>query len=88
MENFTDKMLDKYKDHPSIYYTGNFYKYFRNFEHVDRAERGRSADEFNNILEFEAKTSCTRSGNGCFLDCNKHVLEKILTKRYIEFKQP
>ena len=25
---FIDKILDKYDDHPSIYYTGNIYRYF------------------------------------------------------------
>ena len=45
-------MLDKYDDHPSISYTGNIYRYFRNFKRVTRSDRGRGANEFNNILEY------------------------------------
>ena len=31
LAKFIDKFLDKYDDHPSIYYTGNIYRYFRNY---------------------------------------------------------
>ena len=48
---FIDKILDKYDNHPSIYYTGNIFRYFRNFKRVNRSEHGRGANEFNNILE-------------------------------------
>ena len=51
LAKFIDKILDKYDDHPSIYYTGNIYRYFRNFKRVTRSEHGRGANEFNNIQE-------------------------------------
>ena len=31
LAKFIDKTLDEYDDHLSIYYTGNLYRYFRNF---------------------------------------------------------
>ena len=34
LAKFIDKILDKYHDHPSIYYTGNIYRYFKNFKRV------------------------------------------------------
>ena len=37
LAKFIDKRLDKYNDHPSIYYTGNIYRYFRNFKRVNRS---------------------------------------------------
>ena len=46
-----DKRFDKYDDHPSIYYTGDIYRYFRNFKRANRSEHGRGANEFNNIEE-------------------------------------
>ena len=48
-----DKILDKYDDHPSIYYTGNIYRYFKNYKKVNRSNHGRGADEFNDILEYQ-----------------------------------
>ena len=30
LAKFKDKILDKYDDQPSIYYTGNIYRYFKN----------------------------------------------------------
>ena len=39
-----EKMLDKYDDHPSICYTGNFIRFFRNFKRVNRSEHGRRAN--------------------------------------------
>ena len=47
---FIDKILDKYDDHPSLFYTGEIYRYFRKFERENRAEHGRGANEFNHIL--------------------------------------
>ena len=47
LAKFIDKILDKYDDHPSIYYTGNNYRFFRNFKRVTRSEHGRGANEFN-----------------------------------------
>ena len=64
-----DKLLDKYDNHPSIYYTGSIYRYFRNFKRVNRSEYGRGANDINNILEYEGINCCIPSGNGCFLKC-------------------
>ena len=32
LAKFIDKIIDKYDDHPSIYHTGNIFRYFRNFK--------------------------------------------------------
>ena len=40
LAKFIHIMLDKYDDHPSIYYTGNIYWYFRKFKRVNRTEHG------------------------------------------------
>ena len=67
LAKFIDKILDKYDDHPSIYYTGNIYRYFRNYKRIIRSDHGRGANEFNNIQEYEGENCYIPSGNGCFL---------------------
>ena len=71
LAEFLDKILDKYDNHPSIYYTGNIYRYFRKFKSVTRSEHGRGANEFNNILEYE--------GENCFIPSGKDVFSNVLT---------
>ena len=85
LAKFIDKLLDKYDDHPSIYYTGGIYRYFRNFKRVNRSEYGRGADEFNNILEYEGKNCYIPSGNGCFLKCVIYIFDKDFSIEYFEF---
>ena len=80
-----DKILDKYDDHPSIYYTGNIYRYFRNFKRVNRSFHGRGANEFNNIEEYEGDRCYIPSGNGCFLKCINYILDKDFSIEYFEF---
>ena len=82
---FIDKILDKYDDHPSIYYTGNIYRYFRNFKRVKRSDHGRGANEFNNIEEYEGKNFYIPSGNGCFLKCINYNFDKDFGIEYFEF---
>ena len=53
LAKFIDKILDQYDDHPSIYYTGDIYRYFRNFKRVNRSDHARGANEFNNIEKYE-----------------------------------
>ena len=77
LAKFIDKILDKYDDHPSIYYTGNIYRYFRNFKRVNRSEHGRGANEFNNILEYEGDNCYIPSGKGCFLKCINFIFNKV-----------
>ena len=84
---FIDKLLDRYDDHPSIYYTGNIYRYIRNFKRVTRSEHGRAANEFNNILEYKGKNCYVLSGNGCFLKCINYIFNKDFTMEYFEFIQ-
>ena len=36
LAKFIDKILNKYDDHPTIYYTGSIYRYHRNFKRVRR----------------------------------------------------
>ena len=85
LAKFIDKILDKYDDHPSIYYTGNIYRYFRNFKRVNRSEHGRGANEFNNFLEYEGENCYIPSGNGCFLKCINYIFNKDFSKEYFEF---
>ena len=52
LAKFIDKNSDKYDHHPSIYYTGNIIRIFRNFKQVNRSNHGRCASEINNILGY------------------------------------
>ena len=85
LAKFIDKILDKYDDHPSIYYTGNIYRYFRKFKRVTRSEHGRRANEYNNIQEYEGENCCITSGNGCFLKCINYIFKKDFSTEYFEF---
>ena len=85
LAKFIDKTLDKYDDHPSIYYTGNIYSYFTNFKRVNRSEHGRGANEFNNILENKGENCYIPSGNGCFLKCINFIFNKDFSIEYFEF---
>ena len=85
LAEFIDKILDKYEDHPSIYYTGNIYRYFKNFKRVNRSNHGRGANEFNDILEYEGDRCYIPSGNGCFLKCINYIFDKDLSTEYFEF---
>ena len=38
LAKFIGKILYKYDDHPSIYYTGNVYRFFRIFKGVNKSE--------------------------------------------------
>ena len=85
LAKFIDKILDKYDDHPSIYYTGNIYRYFKNFKRVNRSEHGRGANEFNNIEEYNGKNCYILDGKGCFLKCINCIFNKDFNKEYFEF---
>ena len=85
LAKFIDKILDKYDDHPSIYYTGNIYRYFRNFKRVNRSDHGRGANEFNNIEEYEGKKCYIPSENGCLLKCINYIFDKDFSMEYFEF---
>ena len=87
LAKFIDKILDKYDDHPSIYYTGNIYRFFRNFKRVTRSEHGRGANEFNTIQEYEGGNCYIPSGNGCFLKCINYIFDKDFSMQYLEFIQ-
>ena len=87
LAKFIEKNLDKYDDHPSINYTGNIYRYFRNFKQVYRSEHGRGADEVNNILECEGDNFFIPTGNRCFLKCNNYNFRKDFSMEYYEFIQ-
>ena len=87
LAEFLHKILDKYDNHPSIYYTGNIYRYFRKFKRVTRSEHGRGANEFNNILEYEGEICFILSGNGCFLKCINYIFKKDFSTEYFEFIQ-
>ena len=85
LAKFIDKMLDKYDEHPSIYHTGNIYRYFKNYKKVNRSKHGRGANEFNDIQEYEGERRYIPSGNGCFLKCINYVFKKDFSKEYFEF---
>ena len=87
LAKFIDKILDKYDDHPSIYYTGNVYRYFRNYSRVNRSKYGRGANEFNKILDHKGKYCYIPSGNGCFLVCINYIFKKDFSMEYFEFIQ-
>ena len=85
LARFIDKILDKFDDHPSIYYTGNIYRYFTNFKRVNRSDHGRGANEFNIIEEYEGKICYIPNGNGCFLKCINYIFDKDFSIEYFEF---
>ena len=85
LAKFIDKIIDQYDDHPSIYYTGNIYRYFKNFKRVNRSEHGRGADEFNDIEEYEGYRCYIPNGNGCFLKCINYIFDKDFSTEYFEF---
>ena len=68
LAKFIDKILDKNDDHPSLYYTGNFYRYFKQ---VNRSEHGRGANKLNNILECE--------GKNCYIPLEMDAFSNILS---------
>ena len=85
LAKFIDKILDKYDDHPSIYYTGDIYRNFKNYKKVNRSDHGRGANEFNNFEEYKGKNCYIPSGNGCFLKCINYIFDKDFSKEYFEF---
>ena len=85
LAKFIDKIFDKYDDHISIYYTGNIYRYFRNYKRIYRSEHGRGANEFNNIEEYNGEKCYIPSGNGCFLKCINFIFNRDFNKEYFEF---
>ena len=85
LAELTNKKLDKYDDHPSIYYTGKIYRYFRNFKRVNRSDHGRGANEFNNNLECEGDKCYIPSGNSCFLQCINYIFDKDFSMEYLDF---
>ena len=85
LAKFIDKILDKYDDHPSIYYTGNIYRYFRNYKRINRSDHGKGANEFNNIEKYNGKNCYIPNGNGCFLKCINYIFDKDFSTEYFEF---
>ena len=85
LANFIDKILHNYDDHPSIYYTGNIYTYFRKFKRVNRSDHERGANEFNDIEEYEGDRCYIPSGNGCFQKCINYIFDKDFSIEYFEF---
>ena len=78
MAKLIDKKLDKYDDHPCIYYTGSIHRYLRNFKRVNTSEHGRGAIELINILEFEGENCFIPNGKACFLKINIFYLQERL----------
>ena len=71
LSEFIDKILVKYDDHPSIYYTGNNYRFFKNFDRLNRSEHGRCAKKFNNFSEYE--------GENYYIPSEMVVFSNVLT---------
>ena len=85
LAKFIDKRLDKFDDHPSIYYTGNIYRHFKNYKKVNRSNHGRGADEFNDILEYQGNNCYIPNGNGCFLKSINYIFDKDFSIEYFDF---
>ena len=86
LAKFVDNILDKYDDHPSLYYTvillGILNRYFKR---VNRSEHGRGTNELNNILEYEGENCYKPNGNGCFLKCMIYIFKKDFSMEFFEF---
>ena len=76
LAEFIDKIMNKYDDHTSIYFTGSIYRCFRSFKRVTGSDHGRRANEDNNILEFEGINYYIPSGNACFLKRINYIFKK------------
>ena len=87
LAKFIDKKLDKYDDHPSIYYMGKINRYFRNFKRVNRSEHGRRDDEHINIWGNEGENCDIPRGSACFFKCLNYSFKKEFSKEYFEFIQ-
>ena len=55
LAKFIDKILNQYDGRPSIIFTCNVFRYFKNSRRVNRAENGQRTDKFNSILEYEVE---------------------------------
>ena len=75
---FIDKILDKYDDHRSEYYTGNIRWYFRNFRSATRSNHGGGSNDLNNIQEYKGSNFYEPSGNRCSLKYNNYISKKVL----------
>ena len=79
--------MGKYDNHPSVFYTVNVYRCFRNYKSVNRSEHGSGANFFNHILEYEGENCNTPRGSGCFLKFNNYFFKKDFSMNYFDFKQ-
>ena len=62
-----EKTNDRYDYRRNIFYNGDKFSFFRNSRRVNRVERGKRADEFNFIFEYEGKNIYIPNGNERFL---------------------
>ena len=77
LANFIDKKFDIYDIHPSIYYTGNIYGYFRIYKQVKKSDHGRCANEFNIFQEYKGTNCYILSGNVCFLKFTSTIFSSL-----------
>ena len=76
--------MDKNNDHPSIYYTSNIRRYFRNFKRTSRAEHGKGVNELQNTMENE-DVNCYISG--FTLKWIRYLFKKDFSMKFFEFIQ-
>ena len=67
LANVIDKIFDEKNVKPSIYYSGIFYRYFRNFKRVNSSDHGRGDNEFKKFLGYDGQNCYILSGNASFL---------------------
>ena len=70
-----------------MYYTGNIYRYFRNFKRVTRSDHRRGANEFSNFQEYKGINCYIPSENACFLKCISYIFKNDLSMEYFVFMQ-
>ena len=54
---FIDAVLDKKDNNPNVFFAGDVFDYHRNFKQVKRADYGKGANDFYDIVEYKTSNA-------------------------------